>query len=297
MKNPASSTFPFESERRGSHPYQDPRAEDGLGARRPRDATPNAGRLPDFIIAGAPRSGTTWLYQLLDQHPQISMARPVSPEPKFFLIDELYSRGLDYYSSTWFRDLSGRLAGEKSTNYLESPKAAERIHLHLPDVRLVFILRDPVERAYSNYLWSRRNGLETESFPAALASEPAREAELAPSLHYARPHAYFSRGLYAELLRKYFRFFGRDQILCVRFEDIRDRPGALVERLHRYLGVIPRPLDADALGVINESDPEAPPMPRECREMLGTLYREPNRQLVRLIGEDFWPRGPRDGRT
>jgi hypothetical protein len=220
----------------------------------------------------------------------------VSPEPKFFLVDELYARGVDYYSSTWFRNLPpDRLVGEKSTNYLESPPAAERIHLHLPRVRLVFILREPVERAYSNYLWSRRNGLETESFPTALAREQPREAELPPALRFARPHAYVSRGLYAQLLQPYFRLFDRDQILCLRFEDIRDRPGALAERLHRDLGVIPRPFDADGLGVINESDPEAPAMPRESREMLRALYREPNLQLAALIGEDFWPPGDPHG--
>jgi hypothetical protein len=230
------------------------------------------------------------LYHVLARHPDISLARPVSPEPKFFLVDDLYARGLDYYSSTWFRDLPPDcLAGEKSTNYLESPRAAERIHLHLPRVQLVFVLRETVERAYSNYLWSRRNGLETESFPTALAREPARAAELPPALRYARPHAYVSRGLYAQLLQPYFRLFGRDQILCLRFEDIRDRPGALVERLHRYLGVVPRPSDADGLGVVNVSDPEAPAMPRESRDMLRALYREPTSQLAALIGEDFWP--------
>src|ERR1700730_4595267 len=72
-------------------------------------------RLPDFIIAGAPRSGTTWLYVLAQRHPQIAMAQPMAPEPKFFLIDELWQRGIDYYSRTWFDRLpAGQVLGEKS---------------------------------------------------------------------------------------------------------------------------------------------------------------------------------------
>lgn len=85
-------------------------------------------RLPDFIIAGAPRSGTTWLYALARRHPQLAMAEPMAPEPKFFLVDELWQRGVDYYSTNWFDTLpADRVLGEKSTNYLESPEAVERM--------------------------------------------------------------------------------------------------------------------------------------------------------------------------
>ena len=181
---------------------------------------------PTFIIAGAPRSGTTWLYELLDRHPEIYMAKPVRPEPKFFLVDELYARGIQHYFDTWFAGADAyRAAGEKSTNYLESAVVAERIHQHLPSVKLVFILREPAHRAYSNWAWSRMNGMETEDFETALANEEERERLLDPRLRYARPHAYFSRGLYAEMLRPYFALFPREQVLCVKFDDIIRKPG------------------------------------------------------------------------
>src|SRR6516165_10206986 len=122
-------------------------------------------RLPDFIIGGAPRSGTTWLYMLAQRHPRLAMAEPIVPEPKFFLVDEIWRRGIDYYSSNWFDPLpAGRMVGEKSANYLESPVVAERIHRVLPWVKLIFLLRNPVDGGHCDHLWSRQNGLEVESF-------------------------------------------------------------------------------------------------------------------------------------
>jgi hypothetical protein len=247
-------------------------------------------RLPDFIIGGAPRSGTTWLYELLARHPDVYLASPARPEPKFFLVDERYARGLAWYSETWFAKApAGARCGEKSTNYLESSAAAQRIARDLPEARLVFILREPAARAWSNYLWSRMNGMESESFERALALEAERERTLAPALRFARPHAYFSRGLYAQLLAPWFEAISRERILCLRFEDIALRAGGLAARLHRFLGLGPRPQDADGLGVINpsESSLEAPPAIAELR----ARYAEPNRRLAALLGPEFgtWP--------
>ncbi len=247
-------------------------------------------RLPDFIIAGAPRCGTTWLYHMLARHPFIKLARPVVPEPKFFLVDDLYNRGLTYYSSTWFASFSRDcIVGEKSTNYLESATAAFRIRKDLPDVKLVFILRNPIDRAYSNYLWSCKNGIEKDSFLVALRREQEREQSLPPHLRYARPHAYFSRGLYFDLLQPYWNSFPRERILCLRFEDISQDPRRLTGRLHQFLGVDQHPEDGLDLGVVNESDAAAPPMSPEIRTMLRERYREANLRLAELLGQDFWP--------
>lgn len=244
-------------------------------------------RGPTFIIGGAPRAGTTWLYHLLDRHPEVYMAKPLRPEPKFFLVDALYARGLDYYVETWFADADRYpAAGEKSTNYLESAVAAERMRAHLPAVKLVFMLRDPADRAYSNWAWSRMNGMETEDFETALVLEEQREQGLPERLRYARPHAYFSRGLYARMLAPYLERFAREQVLCLSFDEVVDRPDALAARLHRFLGVTPRPDDAAALGAINASDAHEP-MPEQVRAHLRRRYAEPNRELARLLGPGF----------
>jgi hypothetical protein len=248
--------------------------------------------VPNFIIGGAPRAGTTWLYHLLDLHPEVYMAKSVRPEPKFFLVDEIYNRGIEHYRNTWFANISSsKIAGEKSTNYLESSVAAVRIRRSLPQVKLVFMLREPADRAFSNYLWSRMNGREEDDFATALELEQQREQSTPPQLRYARPHAYFSRGLYADLLRPYFELFQRNQIICLRFEDIITNRHALAERLHRFLGVAPRPQDAETLGVINASEKGDAVIPADIREDLLRRYSEPNRQLAKLLGGEFeiWP--------
>ena len=251
-------------------------------------------RLPDFIIGGAPRSGTSWLYALARRHPQIAMAEPMTPEPKFFLVDELWQLGIDYYSEKWFDSLpAGRVLGEKSTNYLESPEVAERIHRALPGIKLLFLLRDPVDRAYSNYLWSRQNGLETETFERALVLEEQRERDLAPHLRYARPHAYFSRGLYAEHLVRFYDRFSRKQILVLRYEDVRSCPEDIGKAFHRFLGVTEMPALARDLGRINATRcSQSEPLSPLLRHQLAERYSGDNLKLAALVGLDFemWSR-------
>ena len=246
-------------------------------------------RLPDFVIAGAPRSGTTWLTTALDRHPDIWMAWPLQPEPKFFLVDELYACGIAEYSRRWFADApEGVRAGEKSTNYLESPVAAERMAAHLPDVRLVFVLRDPVERAISNYRWSVSNGMEDADLATAIALEDEREKTLEPRLRYARPHAYVSRGRYADLLRPWLDQFPREQVAVVRFEDLVSDPAVTVAALHEHLGVQPRADLAGQLDGVNASS-----VARDVDEVtvarLRAYYAPLNEDLAALLGPSFRP--------
>jgi hypothetical protein len=246
-------------------------------------------RLPDFIIAGAPRSGTTWLYVLAQRHPELAMAEPMVPEPKFFLVCELWRRGVDYYSKKWFDPLpTGRVLGEKSANYLESPEVAERIFRAVPPVKLIFLLRNPVDRAYSNYLWSRQNGLESETFERALALEEQRDRDLAPNLLYARPHAYFSRGLYADHLVRFYKRFPRQQILVLRHEDLATCPERVAANFHRFLGVSEMPGLARELSPINAAKlSPSEPLPEVLRRELVKRYRAANARLAVLLCADF----------
>ncbi len=225
---------------------------------------------------------------MLNRHPDVYMAKPVKPEPKFFLRDDEYAKGLQYYSDRWFADAPpGKVAGEKSTDYLESAAAASRIARDVPHVKLIFILREPVSRAYSNYLWTRMNGLETEDFATALRLEEQRERELPDRLKFTRPYSYFSRGLYAHLLEAYFNRFMEQQILIARFEDIVERPAELAAGVHRFLGVAVRPADADGLGVINPSEGDTSQLAEDIRQELSAKYAEANRRLASLLGPSF----------
>jgi hypothetical protein len=245
-------------------------------------------RLPEFIIGGAPRSGTTWLYGLLDRHPDVYMAKPLAPEPKFFLRDDEYAKGLRYYSEKWFAAAEpSKTAGEKSTDYLEHAESAARIAKDLPLAKLIFILREPVSRAYSNYLWSKMNGLEKEDFATALRLEDQRERELPEKWKFTRPFSYFSRGLYADLLEPYFNRIMEHQLLIARFEDITERPKVLAEKVQRFIGVTPRPQDVEGLGVINPSEQDTTGMNADVRRELQSRYAEPNRRLAAMLGPSF----------
>jgi hypothetical protein len=247
--------------------------------------------LPTFVIAGAPRSGTTYLYNMLDRHPDVFMAKPQSPEPKFFLVDAEYERGLEYYSRKYFTHASGcKSIGEKSSNYLENATTAYRIHRDLPHVKLIFILRNPIDRAFSNYLWSRQNGLETFSFEKAVSIEATREADYKPEQRYSRPFSYISRGRYLDLLSPYLALFVRAQLKVVFLEDIEATPTAVMDDLCAYLDVEPLGARTCRHARVNSARVGDEAMADSLRSRLRELFHEPNRRLGQLLGRDltYW---------
>ena len=246
-------------------------------------------RLPDFIIGGAPRSATTWLYQVADSHPQIAMARPVTPEPKFFLIDELYEKGLDYYSQTWFEQLpEGALIGEKSTNYLESSTAVERISRDLPLVKMIFLLRNPIDRAYSNYLWSVQNGLESESFDNALDREDERTLALDPKLRYALPYSYISRGRYSVLLTPWIESLGKERICIMTTEELAATPALAMCKVTDFLNVERFHSGLEQIGKVNASNrPTQAVLSSKLRARLAEIFKEEKQQLQKLAAIDL----------
>lgn len=190
-----------------------------------------------LFIVGAQRSGSTYLYHLLDSHPEVSMAKPVRPEPKFFLSDDLCRRGRGFYEETYFTAFSGRTRylGEKSTSYIESPIAARRIRDFYPDARILMILRDPVQRAWSNYRFSVQHGLESLSFEAALAAEQERLSCNGFSTS-VNPYAYRRRGHYIHFIKDYLTVFSADQLKILIFEELVGNLGSL-QGLYRWLGI------------------------------------------------------------
>lgn len=245
-------------------------------------------RNPDFIICGAPRAGTTWLVEALERHPGIHMAKPIVPEPKFFHVDDLYAKGMQYYRDTFFANIPENVvAGEKDTYYLENRDTPGRIHAHLPDVKLIFILREPGVRAWSNYLWSKMHGHETKSFTKALLLEEERERNLPEELRFVRPHAYASRGLYADQLQQYVDLFPKENLCVLNFNDIVLKPSELIAKVHEFIGVGIRPQDGESLGVINMAKGEDAHMTRQDRQWLDEFFDAPNARLGQMLGPNF----------
>jgi len=124
-------------------------------------------KLNYFFIAGGQRCGTTYLSNILDSHPSVCMAKPARPEPKFFLSETCMKKGLNYYLDTYFRDLNKDISdlkiGEKSTSYIEYEFVPFRVKCLFPNAKCIIILRNPVDRALSNYFFSLKNGIETRT--------------------------------------------------------------------------------------------------------------------------------------
>ena len=190
---------------------------------------------PNFFVLGAAKCGTTTLYHLLRQHPQIFMTR--DKEPRFFDTDQYYEAGLDKYLETHFSGAVGYPArGEATPFYLRgADKVASRIREDVgSDVKFIAIMRDPVERAWSHYLNMLRIGAEREAFSSALRLEPQRVNEARGSWI-----AYYADGLYASQLEVWFRYFPRERFLLLLTEDLRMQPEETARRMFEFLSVDP----------------------------------------------------------
>ncbi len=244
--------------------------------------------LPDhFVVGGAQRSGTTWLARLLDLHPQIAMARPLRPEPKFFLRPDAGAATREEYASLFPPAPAGvRLLGEKSTSYLERPEAAAPMRRLLPGVRLVFVLRDPVERAVSNYRFSVDNGVETESMEVAFRDEERRRRDWDRRRFSVSPFAYLRRGDYADLLAPWEAALGRERLTLLLYEDLRSDTAATLRRLLLALGadadLQPAPPDRAI-----DPAPGAEALDRALRDLLVERFAAGNRRLARRYGLDL----------
>ncbi|MCB2114209.1 MAG: sulfotransferase [Parvularculaceae bacterium] len=200
---------------------------------------------PTFIVFGASRSGTTGLYTYLKQHPEIFMSP--AKETNFFAYEgrtpDCAGPGAEYvnnsitrledYEALFGEAGSEKARGEASPLYLYVPGTAQRIRAKLPDVKLIAILRNPIDQAFSHFLYARRQMLEPlEDFNAALDAEQSRvEAGWQPMFHYAR----FPR--YAEQLSAYFDAFPREQLQIHLYEDFEERPLEVLKEIFAFIGV------------------------------------------------------------
>lgn len=266
-----------------------------------RLATRAVRALPDFLIIGAQKAGTTSLFVYLCAHPDV--LAPVEKEVHFF--DQHWANGVPWYRGHFptavelaARRRGGRtaLTGEATPYYLFHPHAPERAARTVPDARLIVMLRNPVDRAYSQYHHRRRLGLEHLSFEDAMAAEPERlaadtERLLADPDHDAvhhREHSYLSRGRYAPQLEAWLERFPRDRLHVIRTEDFDRDPAAVYAEAIAFLG-LPRWAPERFERFINEGSYE--PMDPSTRERLIESFADDNRATEAVVGRPMgWDR-------
>ena len=252
-------------------------------------ATASARPLPDFLIIGAQKAGTTALYAYLRRHPAIT--GPSWKEVSYF--DRHYERGEAWYRGNFPNRVRarGKLVGEASPSYIFHPLGPERVKALVPESRLVALVRNPVERALSHYHHEVALGREPLSFEDALDAEEERlrgeeERLAADSSYFSRAwwsHAYKARGRYAEQLERWLAVFPRERLLILPSEDLGGEPERTHARVLDFLGAAPHRLDAYPR--VYERQYEA--MSAETRKRLAAEFEAPNRRLYELLGRDL----------
>ena len=184
----------------------------------------------DFICIGPERSGTTWLYQCLKEHPEICVSEP--KEVNFFnssqsfwrkdLIGQTnYTKGLEWYKQHFNHCLNKKIIGEFTPIYLHSPEVPERIHKHFPDVKLIAILRNPIERLYSHYRYTELKGFyQLPTFKEVIDKEKS----------FVEESSYFKH------LQNYLKYFPREKTLITIYEDIEKDQEAFIRKVLKFLG-------------------------------------------------------------
>lgn len=241
---------------------------------------------PDFLVLGAQKSGTTALYHMLIQHPLV-----VKRTGELHFFDLNYRKGVEWYQSQFPEKPEPHyLAGEKSPYYLFHPLVPSRVKALYPHVKLIIVLRNPIDRAYSHYWHNVRDQRETLSFAEALKAEPSRLAGQQKKLQqpgYKSPsylrYSYLARGIYVEQIQRWLNVFPREQFFIISSRDLKEQPVATMNSLFAFLGLPAYPVsypDAD-----NRFD--YPRMNPQLREVLRAYFKPFNQQLEILLDRKF----------
>jgi hypothetical protein len=253
-----------------------------------RQATAGRRPDPDFLIVGAQKAGTTSLHAYLGAHPEVSPS--TVKEVHYF--DLSYQRGRSWYRAHFKPLRAGqKLAGESSPYYLYHPLVPARVAADLPRAKLIAVLRDPVDRAFSHHNHEVTLGFEQLSFEDALAGEAERLAgereRLIADPHlnsFAHQHySYLDRGRYAEQLEAWYASIAPERMLVLSAEELFAEPAATLARAQRFLELEPH-LPAD---LSPRNGRSYSPLPAALRSRLAQRFSAPNEALSRLLDRDL----------
>ncbi len=237
-----------------------------------------------FLVIGAQKAGTTALDHYLRQHPQIGMAR--MKEVHFFDHDEAFvTDHVDYdrYERAFDHSSERRIHGESTPIHLYWEPCCERIHRYNPDMKLIALLRHPVDRAFSHWNMEYHRNAEARDFLTAIGEEHA----LLSAGQYAqhRIRSYLHRGSYAEQIERYLQFFPPEQMLFLTHDEFRKAPRACLSRIFRFLGVADD-LYSFSPVELNRGEASAP-LPAAEYDRIGSLFQMDIRKVGALTGLDL----------
>lgn len=249
--------------------------------------TASSRALPDFVIIGAQKSGTTSLYHYLTCHPQV--LRASSKEVHFF--DAQFEKGSRWYQS--FFPLQQTIAllsnifcvpvvtGEATPSYLVDPEIPEKVQSILPNVKLIALLRHPVERAFSAHQMNVRQGIESRSFETAIEDELRGDIRGGQE----KPPLYLARGDYHTQLKTWRQHFPEEQTLVIRAEDLFSSPDSVFLEVQKFLGL--QPMVLNEFKVANPG--QGTRVPKDIKERLREHFLPSCRHLYTLLGsEPLW---------
>ncbi|MEM7161982.1 MAG: sulfotransferase [Bacteroidota bacterium] len=238
---------------------------------------------PNFLVIGAARSGTTLLHSYLLQHPEIYVPKNKQPEPHFFLKSHLYQKGEDWYHEKFFSEVTSEKAiGEISTSYLFGEKVPERIKNYNPHMRFLVMLREPKQRAFSNYWHSFKNGFEHIPFEDAIKQEELRSENLSEELKEIAPYSYVGRSAYFGQLNRFLNHFHRAQFMPMLFEDFISKPLEVLQEICWFLKVD----ESFAFSPITEKENASNPgqeIDGSTKTYLDEVFEPLNRELAELF--------------
>lgn len=239
-------------------------------------------RHPNFIIGGSAASGTSFLSAVLLQHPAVYLPVEMRPEPHFFYKSWEFEKGWHYYLGRWFKNVpkSSIAVGERSSSYLFGGRdVALKMRHQLPDLRLIFVLRNPIERTWANYRYTVLEGLENLPFEEALETEQERITEASGIWSEIQPHNYTGRGYYGQQIAEFLEVFDRQQVLILKSEELSRATNQTLAKTCMFLNIpwsnwaYARPPEFTSMNVVNAAKQ------MELRRVIGERFD----QLIEAI--------------